>query len=232
MYIYRPRTGEDWRQLEMTRSTDWATLLHDRDFTPHPPHPSSHRANTHTHMHTRTRMHIRPLTSPSRPPTSDSMRYRMLTPASRRQSGDAPVRDSTVNAVCISALTHCNTLQHTAAHCNTLQHPATPCNMLQHPATCCNTLQHAATPCNMLQRTSVRLNNECCMYICFDTLQHTSTHCNTLVRDSTVSAACISAPTHCKISQHSATHCNTLQHTAAHCYTLQHTATHRCGTQQ
>jgi len=34
--------------------------------------------------------------------------------------------------ICDSALSFCNTLQHTATHCNTLQHTATHCNTLQH----------------------------------------------------------------------------------------------------
>jgi len=33
---------------------------------------------------------------------------------------------------CITKVTYCNTLQHTAAHCNTLQHTATHCNALHH----------------------------------------------------------------------------------------------------
>ena len=32
-------------------------------------------------------------------------------------------------------VTHCNTVQHTAAHCNTLQHTATHYDTLQHTAT-------------------------------------------------------------------------------------------------
>jgi len=39
-----------------------------------------------------------------------------------------------VHTMC-PAMTHCNTLQHTATHCNTLQHNATHCNTLQHTAT-------------------------------------------------------------------------------------------------
>jgi len=82
------------------------------------------------------------------------------------------------------AVTHCNTLQHTATHCNTLQHNAvTHCNTLQHTATHCNTLQHTTTHCNTTQQTATHCNK----------LQHTATNCNTL--------------------QHTATHCNTLQHT-------------------
>ena len=42
-------------------------------------------------------------------------------------------------------VTHCNTLQHTAAHYNTLQHTATRCSTLQHTATHYDTLQHTAT---------------------------------------------------------------------------------------
>jgi len=43
------------------------------------------------------------------------------------------------------ALTHCNTLQHTATHCNTLHYKAAHCSTLQHTAAHCNTLQHATT---------------------------------------------------------------------------------------
>ena len=134
------------------------------------------------------------------------------------------------------AVTHCNTLQHTATHCNKLQHTAThyisralshlgslwlfatarycsETTPMSHTATQkCNTLNitNSATHCNTLQHTAAHCN----------TLQHTATHCSTLQHTTT----------HCNTPQHTATHCNTLQHTATHCNTLQevqHTKYHQ-----
>jgi len=80
-----------------------------------------------------------------------------------------------------TAITHCNTLQHTATHCNTLQHTAPQQSTdhaalnRQHTATHCNDkLQHTLiSHCNTMQHTATHCN----------TLQHTATHCNTTSAD-------------------------------------------------
>ena len=68
------------------------------------------------------------------------------------------------------AVTHCNSLQHTATHCNTLQHTTTHCNTLcwvhkdggLRPggkisilAVCCSVLQCVAVCCSVLQCVAV-----------------------------------------------------------------------------
>ena len=90
----------------------------------------------------------------------------VLLPAGEHKLSWAWVKDYSVSYV-----THCNTLQHTAAkqhtatHCTTLQHTAAHCSTLQHTAAHCSTLQHTATHCSTLQHTATRCN----------TLQHTAT---------------------------------------------------------
>ena len=94
----------------------------------------------------------------------------------------------------VSVLSHCNTLQHTAAHrntCNTLQHTATHCNTLQHTATHYNTLQHTATHCNTLQHTVTdeekepALDSTAAFTALVTSLQQAATHCNTLQHTTT-----------------------------------------------
>jgi len=69
-----------------------------------------------------------------------------------------------------ACVTHCNTLQHTAAHCNTLPHTVMHCSMrcgkrparhgvcitLHHSASHCVTLQHTATHCNSATQCAER----------------------------------------------------------------------------
>jgi len=104
-------------------------------------------------------------------------------------------------------MTHCNTLQRTAAHCATRQarrrrrHDA-----VQLTATHSNTLQHAATHCNTLQYSAAQKKLD--LERLKDNMRqwHTAMHCNEL--------------------QHTATHCNTQQHTATFWHALHYSALH------
>jgi len=94
-------------------------------------------------------------------------------------------------------MTHCNTLQYSAAHNSALQHALfTVTGTLHHTAPHCNTLHHTAT-----QKTKA---NSDIMYLCLSQFPQ-------LLR-----ANC---------SDHTATNCNTLQHPAMLCNTSLRTLT-------
>ena len=71
-------------------------------------------------------------------------------------------------AMCFK-VTHCSTLQHTAAHCNTLQHTATHYSTLLHTETHCRTT-HSYMPCHVTRKQE----------LCHVYLGTLTTHCNTL----------------------------------------------------
>ena len=95
------------------------------------------------------------------------------------------------------AITHCNTLQHTATHYNTLQRTAVHCNARSIHRSCAHTpgcvgLKQSRVRSLTATHTATHCNTHC------NTLQHTAWHCNTL--------------------HGTATHCMALQHTASHVY--------------